>query len=157
MLNRKISLKKTKETIIFLVKYSLVGVTFGFGANLAAFTVMIKNDIPVGVATATAFLIGGQASFFAHDRITFGRVELDLEHWWQRWWRMMLGQAAGFMVNGVVANGLLLLDRLSSLSIGTWYVYLAATACGAIVTCTAAKFYSHKSGRDVGPAKSPES
>jgi putative flippase GtrA len=153
--NGKLSPQKIKETIVFLVTYSLVGL-IGFGANLGAFSVMLRNDIPVGVATGTAFLIGGQVSFVAHDRITFGRVDLHLEHWWQRWWRMMGGQAAGFTVNGAVANGLLLADRISSFSVATQYVYIAATASGAIVTCCAAKFYSHKEGSDESPAEAPD-
>lgn len=156
MPNGKVSPQKLKETIVFLMTYSFIGGTFGLGANVAAFAIMMKNDVPVGVATGTAFLIGGQVSFIAHDRITFGRVDLHLEHWWQRWWRMMGGQAAGFMVNGTVANGLLLLDNASSFNVGTQYVYVAATASGALVTCCAAKFYSHKEGPDNGPAESSD-
>lgn len=142
----KITKAKTKEIIIFLITYSLVGGVFGFGTNYLVFNYMISRDIPVTVAITTAFMIGGQASFFAHDNITFGRVELELEHWWQRWWRMMTGQWGGLAVNVAISNVLLLIDKLTSASISTQTIYFTATFSGAVVTICAAKFISHKSG-----------
>lgn len=146
MPRRKITWAKFKENVTFLVTYSLVGIVFGFGTNYLVFTIMIRNDIPVGVAITTPFLVGGQASFFAHDSITFGRVVLELERWWQRWWRMMTGQWGGLAVNVSVTNALLFIDSLTAATINTLTVYLAATFGGAVVTMCAAKFISHKSG-----------
>jgi len=154
---RKIPWAKVKEESIFLVTYSLVGIVFGFGTNYLVYTIMISKDVPAMMAISTAFLVGGQASFFAHDNITFGRVELELEHWWQRWWRMMTGQWGGLAMNVSVTNGLLFIDWLTPATISTQTIYLAATFGGAVVTICAAKFISHKPGSSKSPDDSPES
>lgn len=145
MLNRTTA--RLKESVVFLMTYSLVGV-IGFTANAVSFALLLKGGVAVTFGTGIAFLIGGQVAFVCHDRFTFGNRVVDLDRWQQRWRRMMAGQMFGFLVNWTVANSL-----VQAGGIATWLVYLAATVCGAIVTCCWANYYSHKKGSNPDPAE----
>jgi putative flippase GtrA len=139
-----------KETVIFLTTYSLVGL-IGFGANLGMFALLLSTGVYLSFATGLAFLFGGQVAFVCHDNITFGRRVVTLPRWQDRWKQMMLGQMFGFMTNYAVANSLILIERGS-----TSTVYLAATVCGASVTCAWANYRSHKKEPNTDPAESAE-
>lgn len=144
----KVTFMKTWKLFVFVVTYSFVGL-FGLGANVGSFLALQKLGVPLNFATGIAFLIGGQVSFVAHDRITFGDTIVKLKRWQQRWRRMVTGQLVGFLVNWAVANTLILIG-----GIDTWKVYLAATLSGAIVTIIWAKYYSHGQDPNEGPAES---
>jgi putative flippase GtrA len=144
---RKVTLAKMWKLFVFAITYSFVGL-FGLAANVGSFMALQKLGVPLNFATGIAFLIGGQVSFVAHDRITFGNTIVKLKRWQQRWRRLITGQLVGFLVNWAVANTLILIG-----GIDTWKIYLAATLCGAIVTITWAKYYSHKQEPDDGPAE----
>lgn len=143
----KPTIASIKETVIFLVTYSLVGL-IGFGANLGMFTLLLKADVYLSFATGLAFLFGGQVAFVCHDNITFGRRVVTLPRWQDRWKQMMVGQMFGFMTNYAVANSLILIETTS-----TEIVYLAATVSGATVTCAWANYRSHKKEPDTDPAE----
>lgn len=143
----KQTIASIKETIVFLATYSLVGL-FGLGANLGAFTLLLKGDVPLSFATGVAFLVGGQVAFVSHDNITFGRRVVTLPRWQQRWKEMMFGQGLGFLTNYAIANSLIFMG-----SGGTKTVYLAATLSGAIVTCGWANYRSHKKEPNINPAE----
>jgi putative flippase GtrA len=139
-----------KETAIFLLTYSLVGL-IGLGANIGTFTLLLRADVYLSFATGISFLVGGQVAFISHDQITFGRRVVTLPRWQDRWKQMMLGQMLGFLANYLVANSLILAEIEN-----TKMVYMAATFSGAVVTSSWANYRSHKKEPNNDPAVSAD-
>lgn len=118
-------------------KYCAVGI-IPFVANLATTSLLIACGISPQNATVTGFFVGGQVSFWSHDRLTFGDRHVSLNGWTKRWTLFMPGQAAGFMANYFAAATLTGIDAALPL------VYAIALVCGVTMTFTWNNVISHR-------------
>ncbi len=84
--------------VLLVAKYALVAL-IPLLANFLTFRLLLENDVTVKSAIMAAWLVGGQVSFWSHDRLTFGDRHVSLHGWIGRWWKFMPGQAGGFLVN----------------------------------------------------------
>jgi putative flippase GtrA len=118
--------------------YSVVGV-IPFAANFSAFNLLLFTGVSVDDATGVAFVIGGQVSFWSHDRLTFGDRHMSLRGWRRRWVLFMPGQLLGFVLNSLSAGAMVQFTDWS-----TYVVYGLATVCGVIGTFTWNNLISHR-------------
>lgn len=89
-------------------------------------------------ATRSAFLIGGQASFWSHDRLTFGDHHVSIKGWPRRWVLFMPGQAIGFTANFVATFA------LAEAGCWTLVIYSGGLVSGIMATYTWNKYVSHR-------------
>jgi putative flippase GtrA len=132
------------------LKYCLVGF-IPFGTNMSTMIILKQLGVDTQNAAVTAFFIGGQVSFWSHDRLTFGDRHISLTGWRWRWAKFMPGQLAGFAANYFAVTGLVQLDpRIIvygfDLSLAT--VYLSGLVCGVITTFCWTNFFSHKEAEE---------
>ena len=94
-----------KTRLVRFLTYCAVGVP-SFLANLGTYTALEMLGMSVDLATMMGFAVGGQVSFWCHDRLTFGDRHLSLKGWHIRWMKFMPGQFLGIALNSLTANGL---------------------------------------------------
>ena len=84
--------------------YTLVGL-IPFSANLMTTIILLHtSDMNAETISRISFIVGGQVSFWAHDRITFGNQALELKGWLTRLIVFMGGQGLGFVVNFIATS-----------------------------------------------------
>lgn len=136
-----------KQTARQLARHSIAG-ALPFLVNLTAFTLLVAFNAPSGYQTVPAFVIGGQAAFWTHDRWSYRHRHPSLAGWQYRWCWFMPGQLGGAALNWLVAKRLNDLYDLSSIT-----VYVAAMAAGVVVTFSWTNWLSHKDDPSVSPAE----
>lgn len=118
-------------------RYTLVGV-IPFMVNMATlFIAGVVLEWSAVTATRVGFIIGGQASFWSHDRITYRDRFPTYHGWHKRWPWFMIGQTAGIGVVYIVTGGLHLLGAPG------WLIVIGGLA-GVPVSFTVSNRVSHK-------------
>lgn len=125
------------HVVMRLFKYSVLGIIPTL-TNLGVFTLTLQLGIGVGLANMLGFIAGGQASFWVHDRFTFGDRHPSLRGWQRRWVLFMPGNLMGLAVNSLAAALLL------QLQVPTWWVYVGAMACSLAFSFTWNNLVSHR-------------
>ena len=120
-----------------LLKYSLLGVV-PTGTNALVFAMSLSLGMAVGLANMLGFLAGGQASFWVHDRFTFGDRHPRIRGWTRRWVLFMPGNLAGLGVNSVAAASLI------QIGASTLQVYVGAMLCSLGFSFTWNNLVSHR-------------
>lgn len=126
-----------KTRLVRFLTYCAVGVP-SFLANLGTYTALEMLGMSVDLATMMGFAVGGQVSFWCHDRLTFGDRHLSLKGWHIRWMKFMPGQFLGIALNSLMANGLV--EYTGS---PNYLVFTLANAAGVIGTFTWNNLVSH--------------
>ncbi len=125
------------HVLLRLVKYSVLGIVPTV-TNVSVFTLALHAGVAVGLANMLGFITGGQASFWVHDRFTFGDRHPTIHGWQRRWVLFMPGNLAGLGVNSVAAATLLQLEA------NTPQVYVGAMACSLAFSFTWNNLISHR-------------
>ncbi len=120
-----------------LFKYCTLGIV-PMLTNLSVFATSLSCGIGVGLANMLGFIAGGQASFWVHDRFTFGDRHPTIRGWQRRWVLFMPGNLAGLGVNSVAAATLIQINS------GTPQIYVGAMVCSVAFTFTWNNLVSHK-------------
>jgi putative flippase GtrA len=120
---------------IRFAKYSLVGI-IPFAANALTTIILSYYGFSAEDAARTGFLVGGQFSFWAHDRITYRDRYPTIHGWTGRWAWFMLANATGFVVTYLATLG------LGNLSAPPWLIFIGALT-GVPIAYFASKHISH--------------
>lgn len=120
---------------IRFAKYITVGI-IPLLANALSVAILSLNGFSPEDAARTGFLVGGQVSFWAHDRITYRDRYPTIHGWTGRWGWFMLAQAAGFLVTYLATW---LLAELGA----PWWLILAGGVAGIPIAYNATKHLSH--------------
>ena len=141
-----------------LLKYGMVGI-LPFCANMMTMVLLKHLGVDTQNAAVTAFFIGGQVSFWSHDRLTFGDRHVSLNGWSWRWAKFMPGQFAGFAANYFVVATLVTLDP--SIVVGGYdlslpFIYLGGLVSGIMTTFSWTNFFSHKASEATPPSHTQE-
>ena len=136
-----------------LLKYTAVGI-LPFCANMMTMVLLKQLSVDTQNAAVTAFFIGGQVSFWSHDRLTFGDRHISLNGWSWRWAKFMPGQFAGFAANYFAVATLVKLDP--TVIVFGWdaslvLIYLGGLVCGVTTTFSWTNFFSHKANEVAQP------
>ena len=127
-----------KTRLVRFMTYCAVGVP-SFLANLGTYQLLLGQfHTSVDLATMMGFAVGGQVSFWCHDRLTFGDRHVNLKGWYIRWMKFMPGQFLGITLNSLAAS--------SMVEFTDWrpsVVFILANAAGVIGTFTWNNLVSH--------------
>jgi len=126
-----------KTRLVRALTYCAVGI-LPFLANLGSFKALIAVGMSIELSTGIGFMVGGQVSFWSHDRLTFGDRHVSLKGWRLRWVKFMPGQFLGIALNSLTANALVENTGASD----TW-VFALAMLVGVIGTYSWNNLVSH--------------
>lgn len=133
-----------------ILKYCLVG-CIPFAANLTTMITLKHLGVDTQNAAVTAFFVGGQVSFWSHDRLTFSDRHVSLNGWSWRWAKFMPGQFAGFAANYFAVATLVKLEPgfvLFGTDLSLALIYLGGLVSGITTTFSWTNFFSHKENAD---------